>query len=925
MKRIIRLSLILSASLLAIACSHDADKTYRIGVSQCSADDWRSKMNEEINREIMFHDDVSVEIKSADDNNEKQIRDIRYFMDNGFDIIIAAPNEAAPITPIIREAYDKGIPIITFDRDIVGESYTAHIEVNNTELGASAAKYALSLPDRPRKVLEIQGSPNMTPTYKRHNGFVNVINQYPNIEIVASVYGNWDEKLSAHLMDSLLTLYPDIDLVYAHNDRMAISASETAKSLGFKNIKFIGIDGSPEIGIKAVADNVIDATLLYPTDGQTLVKLALDILKGKPYDRVVYIEPLSPVDISNADILLRQETLLTDETNKIKVLQSKIDEYWNKHTAQTSLLYALTIIVILLFGVFLLVGRMYWQNKRHQKILESKNQLLEEERGKQKELYKQLENATQSKLVFFTNVSHDLRTPLTLIAEPINQLLEQESISEQQKNSLLRIANKNIKILKRLINQILDFRKYENGKMQLNLSEVNITSLLREWSESFYSIARKRDIQLTFDLPDNNSQTVAIDVEKIERVFFNLMSNAFKFTPDNGAISFTCLLDMECLILKVKDSGIGISNEAIGNIFERFYQVDKVHPNGSGIGLALAKAFVELHDGSIDVKSEESKGTEFTVILPVRHISACNDHQQLKPISTYNQPEEIEAELSEIVLPQKDIENTKPLLLVIDDNRDIQQLIKELLADEYNIICASNGQNGVKLAAKYTPDVIICDVMMPIMDGLECCRIIKNEITSSHIPVLMLTACSMDEQRVEGYESGADGYLSKPFNTQVLKTRLKNLIENRKRIKNIYQSDNPIPNISEREKVQKTIEVHSRYEIPGDIDNDFYIRFVELVNNELGNSDLSIDDIAGKMGLGKSQFSRKIKALTNYTPVELIRNFRLKKARKLLTTTDKSISQIAYEVGFSLPAYFSKCYKDAYGESPSDLRNKLGM
>lgn len=922
MTKFFQILLILSASLLGSACSRNDAKTYRIGVSQCSSDDWRSKMNDEINREIMFHDDALVEIRSADDSNEKQIADIRYFIDNNFDIIIVAPNEAVPITPIIEEAYKKEIPIITFDRDIVGESYTSHIEVNNTELGASAAKYAVALPNRPKRILEIQGSPNMTPTQKRHNGFISEINKHSDIKIVASEYGNWDEKLTAKLVDSLLTLHPDIDLVYAHNDRMAISAAEVAEKHGLDNIKFIGIDGSPEIGIKAVADGIIDATLLYPTDGQTLIKVALAILKGEPYDRIVYIDPLSPVDSSNADIMLRQDVLLADETNKIKVLQSKIDEYWNRHTAQTSLLYSLIAIVVLLFGVFLLLGRMYWQHKRHQEILESKNRLLEDERDKQRELYKQLENATQSKLVFFTNVSHDLRTPLTLISEPITQLLEQNNATEQQKKTLLSIANKNIRILRRLIDQILDFRKYENGKMNLNLSEVDFISLINEWAESFNSIARKRHIRLSVDIPENKSFHIAIDVEKIERVFFNLMSNAFKYTPDNGKINFSCECGESDLIFKVKDTGVGISKENIDKIFERFYQVDKVHPNGSGIGLALAKAFVELHDGAISVISEDGVGSEFTVMLPVRHISNCNNDVQIPSISAL--PQEVESELLEIITPTEEMDVSKPLLLVIDDNRDIQKLITELLADQYSVICASNGQNGVKLAAKYTPDIIICDVMMPVMNGLECCRIIKNELTTSHIPVLMLTACSLDEQRVKGYESGADGYLSKPFNIRVLKTRLQNLIDNRKRIKDIFCGVTDISNTSKQNDVQKDIETKTRYGIPSDIDSEFYTQFVELVNKDLGNSNLSIDEIAGKMGLGKSQFSRKIKALTNYTPVELIRNFRLKEARKLLIATDKSISQIAYEVGFSLPAYFSKCYKDAYGESPSDLRHKLG-
>lgn len=264
-------------------------------------------------------------------------------------------------------------------------------------------------------------------------------------------------------------------------------------------------------------------------------------------------------------------------------------------------------------------------------------------------------------------------------------------------------------------------------------------------------------------------------------------------------------------------------------------------------------------------------------------------------------------------------DSDKPILLIIDDNKDIQKLVGELLGDTYNIMLASNGKEGIKMAAKYVPDLVICDVMMPVMDGLECCRGIKNELSTSHIPVLMLTACSMDEQRVQGYDSGADGYISKPFNSAVLKAKCASLIANRKRIKELWQSS-VMPTVApdKAQSVQKK-------EIPaGDIDDDFYNRFLTIFKAEMGDSNLNVDKIASKMGLERSQFYRKIKALTNYAPVELMRRLRLQQGRSLLVSTDKTISEIAYETGFSTPAYFTKCYRDAYGETPSEVRTKLG-
>lgn len=902
MKNFLLFTIIAASAIILLSCHEKS--TYRIGVSQCSSDDWRSKMNDEIYREVMLHPEASVEIRSADDNNEKQIADIQYFRDEGFDIIIAAPNEADAITPIIKEVYDSGIPVIVFDRNIHGDSYTAFIGVDNYGLGRAAAHYARHLAGNGATVLEIYGLPGSTPAIGRHNGFADGA-LAEGLHLLATAYGNWNSDDAAIAADSLLDIYNDVDIIYAHNDRMAIAASLQARRHNI-NAKVIGIDAAPEIGIKAVADSIIDATFLYPTEGHRLIRTALAILKGEPYLREEMLPLSSPVDLSNADILMLQNEALKEETSKIKTLKSQVDEFWSQHSAQTSLFYATIVILVLLSGVLFLVLRTYWQHKRHQQQLMKQNRLLEEQRDTQKALNEQLESATQSKLMFFTNVSHDLRTPLTLISEPVEQLAAADNLTEQQKR-LVKIAGKNVKILRRLLNQILDFRKYENGKLAVRLTEVRLSELVLEWTDAFQAAARHRDIHLSTDIRLDSSFTIAIDTEKIERVFFNLVSNAIKYTPDNGDIHITLTDAGDKVILTVEDNGRGIAAEDLGNIFDRFYQVDKIHPNGSGIGLSLAKAFVELHDGTISVESEPGKGSSFTVMLPVKHTGTTS----AQPVATTIAREDIEDEICNIEPVSSDDNCDKPLLLVIDDNPDIRLMLAELLGDQYRIIKASNGKDGIRLASKYTPDLIICDVMMPVMDGLECCRRLKTEVSTSHIPVLMLTACSMDEQRARGYDNGADGYLSKPFNAGVLKARCNSLIENRKRI------------------INSPADPSSKAAVPaptaGDIDNEFYRRFADIINERMADPDLSIDSLAAEMGLGRSQLYRKIKSLTNYTPVEVLRNLRLKRSRDLLVKTQKSISEVGYEVGFSTPAYFTRCFKEAYGETPSELRDRLNL
>lgn len=908
MRRIAHYFFLIIALVFASGCAKE--KAYRIGVSQCSQDDWRMKMNDEIEREIMFHEDATVEIRSADDSNEKQIGDIRYFADNGFDIIIVSPNEAAALTPVIKDVYESGIPVIIFDRNIIGDSYTARIGVDNEGLGKSAAHYALNLLGNNARAIEIYGLPGSTPAEGRHNGFAKEFAAGGG-SLVASVPGNWNKDDAMPAIDSLLHANPDINLIYAHNDRMAIGASETARKRGRRDIKIIGIDAAPNIGIQAVADSIIDATFLYPTEGYRLVRTALAILKGQPYERESVIPVSSAVDLSNADVLLLQNEALKEETGKMKILKKQVDDYWAQHSSQTSLFYASIAIIVLLFGVVFLILRAYWLHKKHQRTLLEQNRTLEEQRDMQHRLNEQLKDAMQSKLMFFTNVSHDLRTPLTLIAEPVAQLATADNLTPRQ-HTLIKIADKNVRILRRLINQILDFRKYENNKLTMHLSEIDLGKAVEEWAASFNELARKRSLKLSVKpLNQQLPTSLAVDTEKIERVFFNLISNAFKYTPDGGEISIAYGNERDGLFtISVTDTGEGISERDLGNIFDRFYQVDRVHPNGSGIGLSLCKAFVEMHGGTIKVESTLKKGSVFTVTLPVRHVRPTAEEPQ-----KFITGQDIEAELG-MIDTETVIDSNKPMVLVIDDNRDIQKLITELLSDNYNIITAPNGSEGIKKAVRYVPDLIICDVMMPVMDGLECCRRLKSEISTSHIPVLMLTACSMDEQRVQGYNSGADGYLSKPFSAEVLLARCHSLITNRKRIKELWLKEN-----------QATTSVHkdaAKSNVPADIDNEFYSRFISIFEAEMGNSELNVDTIASRMGLERTQFYRKIKSLTNFAPVELMRKLRLKKGQHLLKTSDKSVSEIAYETGFSSPAYFTRCYREAFGETPSDTRSKLG-
>lgn len=908
MKNYLLLSILCLAGIL-MSCTQKHTR-YRIGVSQCSDDEWRHKMNNEIVREALFYDGVEVEIRTAKDNNRNQIADIKYFIDKKVDLLIVAPNEAAAITPVVEKAYRQGIPVVVIDRKILSDKYTAFVGADNYEIGKDVGQYILNRLHGKGKVLEITGLEGSTPAMERHKGLTDVLKEEPGIEITASVDGAWLQSVAGEKMDSVFQTNKNIDLVFAQNDRMAIGAYLSARQQQLeKEMLFVGIDALPgkEYGVEQIINGVLDATFIYPTGGDKVVQVAMDILEKRPYERDTKLST-ALVDKTNARVMQLQTDHITEQDGKIERLNNQVNEYLSRYSAQTMFLYACLIILLLFAALLAIIVRAYWTKNRMNMELSRQKKKLEEQRDQLISLSKQLEEATHAKLVFFTNVSHDFRTPLTLVADPVEQLLEDKALTPRQQ-SFLKVVHKNVHILLRLVNQILDFRKYENDKLELVRANMNLRVQLQEWSHSFQTLALKKHIHFVLEVNDDRADyLMAVDAEKMERVYFNLLSNAFKFTPENGTITVTLsTLTKEeggrYARLVVADTGSGISVQHIRHIFDRFYQIDVNHA-GSGIGLALAKAFVELHGGEITADSVEGKGTVFTVDIPMTVVEEPSaDLVQEPRITQQTVVEELEDMETEEQIPDEN----KECILIIDDNADVRDYVKSLLKEEYTVIEAPDGRAGLKKAMKYVPDAIICDVMMPVMDGLECCRKLKTELQTSHIPVMLLTACSLDEQRIQGFECGADSYISKPFNSKLLLVRLRNLMDNHKRLKQFFGDKTTLS----KESVS-------------DVDKGFVDRFRELIEENLADSELSVEDLGSKMGLSRVQLYRKIKALTNYSPNELVRIARLKKAASLLASSEKTISEITYEVGFTSPSYFTKCYKEYFGESPTDFLKRRG-
>lgn len=897
---------------------------YVIGMSQCSDDSWRHKMNDEILREAMFYDGVSVEIRSAHDDNKRQIEDIRYFIDKKVDLLIVAPNEAAPITPVVEEAFDKGIPVIMVDRKILSDKYTAFMGADNYEIGREVGNYLAAKLGGKGNIVELTGLSGSTPAMERHQGFMSAISHYPDIHLLAKADAAWEREPGRIIMDSLLKIYPKIDAVYSHNDRIAPGAFEAAQKQGReKGIVFVGIDALPGKGngVELVLDHVLDATFIYPTNGDKVLEMAMNILEKKPFPRETTLET-AIVDPINAPVMKLQTAHIADLDEKIETLNGRISGYLSRYANQQVVLYGSLFVLLLVAGLLLVVykalrtkNRLNSELSRQKAQLEEQRDTLSEQRDQLVQLSHQLEEATHAKLVFFTNISHDFRTPLTLVADPVEQLLADKTLSGDQ-HRLLLLVQRNVNILLRLVNQILDFRKYENGKMEYTPVPVDLLQCLENWNESFQAAARKKHIRFSFDhMPDTNYRTQA-DVEKLERIYFNLLSNAFKFTPENGKVTVRLFaLEKEgqpFFRFTVANTGSLISAEHIRSIFDRFYKID-MHHAGSGIGLALVKAFVEMHGGTIQVESDEKQGTMFTVDLPSCCCTSSPDTSSMDMSSMdmssmgtsgHESPVELlEGEEEE----ERNYDSSRMSVLVIDDNADIRSYIHGLLSAEYSVIEAANGSEGIRKAMKYVPDLIISDVMMPGIDGIECCRRLKSELQTCHIPVILLTACSLDEQRIQGYDGGADSYISKPFSSQLLLARIHNLIDSHQRLKQFF---------GDRQTLAK--------EDICDLDKDFVEKFKALIEEKMGDSELNVEDLGREMGLSRVQLYRKIKSLTNYAPNELLRMSRLKRAASLLASSGMTVAEIAYEVGFTSPSYFTKCYKEQFGESPTEFLKRKG-
>lgn len=935
MKRKLHLIIYVAIIVLLTGCAQQPRK-YVIGVSQCSEDIWRDKLNDELKMGEYLNDSLIVKLASSNDDNVLQNKQINQFVDEGVDLLIVSPNQLSAISKAVERAYDKGIPVILYDRKTNSDKYTAFIGCDNYTIGKSMGTFIAQQLQGKGRIVEISGLEGSSPALERHRGFMDAIKPYSGLQVVASEGGNWKEEGGIQAMKRILKQTQDFDYVFAHNDRLAWGAYVAARQMRVKrNYKYTGIDGMATEGggLELVRDGIFEASYLYPTKGDEVIALAMKILKHQPYERDNYLST-SIITQANAALTLMEARDAERQARNLKALHKQVDQYLSDYNSQKVMLIGLCLFLLVCLAAAALIFRGYLiKVKLNETLAKTNGELkrLNVELGEKNEELKRLNEEvlelTHSRLVFFTNISHELRTPLTLIAGSVEMLLEDTGIKGKSRE-LLKMVQRNALALQQLVSNILDFRKIQNGKMELKLYRFDIVKTLTMWVGDFQLTAERKQIRLHLDVDDlKGSHEMIADQEKISRIVFNLLSNALKYTPAGGEIFVSLKDEGANLRLDVRDTGKGISQDEADKIFERFFQA-KGAASGTGIGLALVKSFVELHHGEARVESEPGKGSDFIVVIPRKQegdsqvihndVDIVDNSANASASDSKNVVDESvlqyidDGDRSRGKVQQLVSENTnRPTVLVIDDNTDIRQYERTLLQDEYVVLEAADGKEGLAVALKEVPDLVICDVMMPVMDGLEFTKQLKTNTATSHIPVIMLTAKNLEEHRAEGYEHGADSYITKPFHSKVLLARIENLLRQRQLLKNLYQGT--------KEAEKEISEAHLE-----DRDKQFLKQLQAIIQKNLSDSEFGVEDMGQQIGLSRVQLYRKVKAMTGSSVVDLLRKARLAKARRLLETRSMSVSEVAYEVGFSAPSYFTKCFKEEYGMLPGDVGNVLG-
>jgi signal transduction histidine kinase/DNA-binding response OmpR family regulator len=904
---------VISLLFILTGCGEGSRKQFTIGFSQCvESDSWRKTMLEEMKRELAFHPEVTFIYREADGNSQKQISQVKELLGKGVDLLIISPNEADPLTPIVEETFNKGTPVIVVDRKILSTDFSAYVGGDNYQIGKMAGEYAVSLLKGKGNIIEITGLPKSTPAIERDRGFADALQSYPAMT-VKRLNGEWYKDTAKYQLSKIAGSVP-ADLVFAQNDMMASGSYEVYKSKGLPIPKIIGVDGlaCDNCGMQFVGEKLLTATMLYPTGGEEAIRVAMKILNSEPFEKENKLQT-TVIDSNNVRLMQLQASKIISQQQSIERQQNMLKEQRTIYKNQRNFLY----ILVLLLGLSVILGSIavysLLENRKINKKLHLQNEEILDQKNKIEEISAKAQAANEAKVNFFTNISHEFKTPLTLILAPLEEMLAKSKNSPQTQN--LNLIHKNVIRLLRLVNQLIDFRKIEVDKMRIKASENDIIPFISDIIQAYKSIAHKRNIDLRMFTKERELK-VWFDINMFDKVIFNLLSNAFKFTKDNGYVHVYINKsdNNHDVVIKVEDNGIGMSEAVVNKLFNIFFQGEYENHKGSGLGLALSKQLIKLHKGTITVASEKDKGTTFELCLPLGndHLEA-DDLAASEPTSSvlYENEKVYTTDLEKEHFVHNETEGIKKeknhSILVIEDNDDLRCFLANRLNAQYEVLEASSGSAALQQAFDNVPDLIISDIVIPGKDGLALVNIFKGDIRTSHIPVILLTGQTNMQTQIEGMRNMADAYLTKPFNVQFLEQTINSLLSNRAMLKEHFTSELPS---------------NLKTQTVGKLDRKFVSEFTSLVESNLSNDEFSVEDISKQLGISRVQLYRKVKALLNINVNDYILNTRLQKAKYFLQHEESTISEVAYKVGFSSPAYFSTVFKSKFGVTPKAFKEK---
>lgn len=881
--------------LLSAMCScagEDKNARKLIGLSQCTLNDaWRQSMLREMEIALSDYDELELVVKDADNDSELQRRQIRELADMGVDVLIISPVQPGPVTGIASEIYESGIPVIITDRKIESESYTAFIGGDNYAIGCEAGLYACDYIESGAKVLEIWGLPETSPAQERHNGFLDALKSQ-GIDINQdSIHGNWlYSKTAASLKEKNLS--KDYDLVFCHNDMMAIAAREFFGERGGADGNkplIMGADAVYGAGLEAVADGRIDVSFLYPTCSKELVQACRRILDGDSVPKSTTI-PTGAVDRKTAHSLMIQGRSIEEYQQSIDAKKKRIDELSARFGFLEDSLSVFILLCAALFIVSIVVLIYYSRLKKQNAQLEAQKNELELQRCRLSELNSFIEEDSRRQLRLFAEISHEIRTPLTLISGPIEKvrrLCSDKSVEED-----LKLISLNVRKLSEEINRILDLGKLKSDKVQLRYSHCNLNEFVAEVKSHFDGLAGLRRVKFVFeDYP--KSIDMDFDCGLMEKVLFNLLSNAFKFTPVGGSVTVALTEDDGCAGFYVQDTGGGVPDTE--SVFDYMKSTDAV--GGTGIGLHLVKSYVEMHSGHVYVENTGG-GACFKVLLPYAGTNeALTESGYSGTLSA--------AESS--ILEEMEHSRFDDVILVVDDNEQMLSYVSGILSENFKILTASDGVQALGKLAENEVGLVLSDVMMPLMNGFELCTAIKDDMRYSHIPVILLTALSSDAHRLQGGLHGADAYLSKPFSEEYLKVTVMRILQNRRKL---------------NETLLHKLTESGAYRFPElpveSLDDVFLRKLLSRLEEVYSDSDYNVEKLSAEIGMSRGHLYRKVKELTGFSPVEFLRNYRLKRAAEILKQKSMTVSEACYATGFSSPAYFTKCFREYFNMTPTE-------